>query len=516
MVMRSRSRGQIAAVLAVVLAATLVVTLAALGREPAKRRAALAGSRPNIVVILVDDQPALDGRLIATEPTVKSIFADHGLTFTDFHDETPLCCPARAGYLTGQHTDNHGVVRNDASLFKPQMSIATQLHGVGYTTLLVGKYFNLWGKCCAPTVPPGWDHFTAFGQPAGEGGAYYNYTLFTDGSATPEVHGSTPADYSTDVLSAKAVADLHAAPAGQPVFLWLTPFAPHQKLTPAPRYLTDPRCNAVARWDPPNFNEADVSDKPLWVQNTPLITGLTGRTGHPVTGLCRTLLAVDDMVGAVRDELAREGRLADTLLIYAGDNGVSEGEHRLLQKQSPYTTDMPFLLSWPNGIGTTPRTVGDRVENIDLAPTLCELAGCTMGPYPNGQATPDGISFVPLLTGATTLGRDAVLEDERVTKSGGSPSVPPTWFSITTTSSSPLATLGCSTAASGGCRWHYTEYKDGERELYDISNGPCWTWTPGSAGDPCELANRAGDPALASVQAALATRLAQLKVQKGQ
>ena len=54
---------------------------------------------------------------------------------------------------------------------------------------------------------------------------------------------------------------------------------------------------------------------------------------------------------------------------------------------------MPFFVSWPAALGTPPRTVSERVENIDLAPTLCELAGCTLGPYPNGQLPPDGNSF---------------------------------------------------------------------------------------------------------------------------
>src|SRR5256885_500364 len=106
-------------------------------------------SRPNIVFVITHDQPAVDGRLINFQPTVKSVFKDHGVTFTDFHGESPLCCPGRAGFLSGQHTTNHGVAVNSASLFKPAMSLATQLHGVGYYTFLAGKYMNGYdGKRC--------------------------------------------------------------------------------------------------------------------------------------------------------------------------------------------------------------------------------------------------------------------------------------------------------------------------------------------------------------------------------
>ena len=63
--------------------------------------------------------------------------------------------------------------------------------------------------------------------------------------------------------------------------------------------------------------------------------------------------------------------------------------------------------------------------------------------------------------------------------------------------------------------WQYTEYQTGEHELYDVSNGPCWTWQPGSTGDPCELQNVAGNPQYASVESSLRQRLAQLKPRKG-
>jgi hypothetical protein len=59
------------------------------------------------------------------------------------------------------------------------------------------------------------------------------------------------------------------------------------------------------------------------------------------------------------------------------------------------------------------------------------------------------------------------------------------------------------------------EYATGERELYDVSNGPCWQWRSRDPGDPCELTNLAGQPAYAVIQAALAQRLNQLKQQRG-
>jgi hypothetical protein len=258
-----------------------------------------------------------------------------------------------------------------------------------------------------------------------------------------------------------------------------------------------------------------VSDKPRYVQELPPLD----RGGVELTGLCRVLLANDDAVGAVRAALAATGRLGNTIFVYAGDNGMNTGEHRLKGKETPYVTAIPFYMAWPDVLGTVPRTIGERLQNIDFAPTICDLLGCTLGPYPNGQQTPDGISFKPLLLGtATSLSRDAVL-DEMPQIAAGQPADVPPWYAVTTTGASPLAHQGCASAGTGGCRWHYVEYKDGERELYDDSGGPCYSWTPARGGDPCELSNllftRPSDPTVIALAQALHTRLLQLEAQRG-
>jgi N-acetylglucosamine-6-sulfatase len=440
---------------------------------------------PTIVVIMTDDQPALDGRLMQFMPNAKSLFVDGGVSFADFHSESPLCCPSRVGFLTGQHTHNHHVFQNRAALFNPSMSLPTQLHALGYDTFLVGKYMNGYDapSCkpdnpnCAPNIPPGWDRWAALDEPA-----FYNYTLWqgaAPGLASPVAHGSAPADYSTDVIRELAIQDLRAAPSNQPVFAWIAVIAPHDPTIAAPRNVDAP-C-PVAKWKPPNWNEADVSDKPLYVQQRPLLKG----DGTSLIRECRTLLAVDDLVGAVRDELSAEGRLSNSVLVYAGDNGMEEGEHRLKNKQTPYVTQIPFYLRWP--AVQHPRTIAERLQNIDFAPTMCEIAGCTLGPFPNGQQHPDGRSFKCLLVQTCqTLGRDAVI-DEMPHATGKNR---PDWWAVTTTPASPLGL------------WHYIEYSTGERELYPLTT------------DPWELENQAGNPQYADVQSALATRVAELKTER--
>ncbi len=467
------------------LGSVLLVLLLAVAGASAPQAATLP---PNVVIILTDDQPAFDGRLMNYMPNTKALFVDQGITFSDFHSSTPLCCPSRASFLTGEYTHNHGVTENKAALFDPRMTLATQLHTVGYRTLLVGKYMNLYGSCneqnCAPNVPPGWDYFAAFGNPS-----YYDYELWINGVSRS--YGSSPADYSTDVIRDLAVQALRSSPANSPVFAWIAPFAPHSPQTPAPRHQGVP-CSGGARWNPPDYNELDVSDKPAYIRALPLLS-----PPKPNAPTCRPLLAVDDLVAAVRNELSSEGRLANTIFVYSGDNGMNRGEHRLSGKNSPYVTNIPFYVHWPKV--AEPRTIAEKLQNIDLAPTICELLACTLGPYPNGQRTPDGLSFAPLLLGTkVTLGRDALLDELPHTNEGI-----PAWYSVATT---PASSLGL---------WQYTEYATSEKELYDVSHGPCWRWSIGQPGDPCELVNQVTNPAYASLVTKLHDRLVQLKNQHG-
>ena len=416
--------------------AIAVVVASAWSSVPA---ASPAPARPNILFVLLDDLPALDDRLWQSLPVVREVFLQHGARFTNAYGETPLCCPGRAGWLTGLHTLNHGVDDNDARLFDPVMTIATQLDGVGYHTLYAGKYFNGYPRI-ARRVPPGWDHFHGFAP------GYYGYKVWNDGER--ERRGARPHDYSTDVVREKLVTDLRAAPADRPVFVFASFGAPHAPYVAARRHAADERCRELV-WAPPGFNENDVSHEPVYVAGRSLL--VVGR--YDLVDECRMLLSVDEAIGAFRDELEAQGRWDDTLVVVTSDNGMNAGAHRLYGKATPYATQVPLLMHWPAGLGAASREVDHLVSNIDLAPTLCELTGCTLGPYPNGQQTPDGTSYAGLLNGVGSLPeRDAILEAMPLAWAG------PPWFALRTSAGSSWGGLGCDTAAESGCLWHYVEY----------------------------------------------------------
>ena len=454
--------------------------------------------RPNVVVIMVDDLAEMDQRIWDRLPAIRSLFVDHGVRFTDYYGNDPLCCPGRANFLTGLYTDHHGVYTNNARLFDPSETVATELKAAGYETIIAGKYFN--GTAALPQLwPPGWDHASI------SAGGYYYYLLFRNG--VREYHDNDPNDYSGDVFSNDAVSFLRATPADKPVFAFLTPFGVHagtdanahrSSLLPvaANRFIGDPRCADIPPWHPANYDEADVSDKPSYIQLLKLHTVPLYADGWPMQPVCEALLSVDDEVARVVAELKAEGRFDDTLFLLTADNGMTFGAHRWDKKYVPYATQLPLYASWAAGRGTAPASSDAWLSNVDLAPTICQLAGCSMGPYPRDVPGQDGHSFLSLLTGTGPgPARDALYEEHRELGLRV-----PEWRAIRTTPASPLGL------------WHYIAYDDGHRELYDTSGGQCRDWQPGDPGDPCELDNLAGDPAYAVVQASLAARLASLIV----
>jgi hypothetical protein len=139
--------------------------------------------RPDIVVLVLDDIPELDGRLWSRLPNIRRLFVEQGLELTDTHGETPTCCPGRAGFLTGLHTHHHGAYRTMARCSSRE-TIATALHGSAITPS-GGQYIEPL-RARLPKWPPAGTGSTA-------GGAYYGYTLWSDGvpHGTAAAHATT-------------------------------------------------------------------------------------------------------------------------------------------------------------------------------------------------------------------------------------------------------------------------------------------------------------------------------------
>src|SRR5262245_2759818 len=461
--------------------------------------------RPNLILILTDDQRwdttdlthSRDG-VPPVMPNVETMLAGAGVKFTNAFVTTSLCCPSRSSILAGEYAHTTGVLSNSqpiggAKNFDDSSTLATWLSSRGYRTGLFGKYLNgyngLWTPPQIPYVPPGWDEWHAFRAPdyydftLVENGLGFDHALTTFASGCPAYNqcpGDTgdpcpaAANYSTDILAQKAL-DFIDQNAGQPFLLYLAPYAPHGPACAAPQDVGS--FASIAPWRPPNWNEADVSDKPAWVQNLcPMGQGKQNGIDNFRKMQLAALQAVDRTVGAIMTKLQQLGLDENTFVLFTGDNGFSWGAHCHRPKRCPYDECMrvPLIVRYP------PLISGPRVEpgaglNIDFAFTFGELAG-VMPPIQQ-----DGRSMVRLLEGAEPAWRTDFLYEQWLDPDDeDNDVVPPT-----------LSQVRSSTMK-------YTEYVTNEKELYDL------------VADPFELQNQAGNPAFAIVQAELAARLHQL------
>jgi N-acetylglucosamine-6-sulfatase len=390
---------------------------------------------PNFVLIVTDDQrwDTLDAM-----PAVRRHLVDGGITFTNAFATTPSCCPSRVSLLTGQYSHTTGVLDGSADnapggapAFADRSSLATWLDDAGYRTGLVGKYLNDYGELPLGYVPPGWDEWFAVADSRPQI-RYYDYRLNENGTIVD--YGDAPTDYSTSVLQEKAVDFIRD---DRPFFLVYAPLAPHLPAIPAPQ----DSGTSVPAWGtpPPSFDEDDVSDKP-------------GRSRQPLDvsrarsvreDMLRSLLSLDRSIEAIVRAVEAAGAADDTYIFFTSDNGFLWGEHRVIGKVWPYEESIrvPLVIRPPGRRSS--RTLEQAVLNIDIPPTIAELAGIDPG------LRQDGRSMVPLLRGTGGPWRDAFV----VEFLGFAPGIPPY--------------VGVRTR-----RHIYIEYRNGWRELYDLRTDP--------------------------------------------
>jgi arylsulfatase A-like enzyme/PKD repeat protein len=448
----------------------VVAVTVAVGTVRGSSGAAHASTRPNVVVVEVDDMRADEMQYMT-----QTLALLRGTTFTRSYVSTSLCCPSRAAFLSGQYTQNNSVWNNNgAQYFNNKNTVATWLHDSGYFTSILGKYLNGYG--CASPTPPGWDHWQALCA-----NIYSMFKYSIKDNAATVTFGTGAANYQTDVLAQRASATIdEGAASGKPFFLWVTPTAPHsgpgQRV--AARYAKT--LSTYTLPPSPARNEADVTDKPAWVQK---LKPNTKSQAWSVTlnerNRIRMLFAADDLVAKVVNELTTTGQLDNTVIVFTSDNGFMTGEHRVLSgKEIEYepSLSVPLLISGP---GFPVANNDNLVMNTDLAPTIAALAGVTPG------RVEDGRSLLPIVAGTADWSKRAIRH----------------WITADNTiDGSPPHPSGDGIRAGN---YAYFQLSTGERELYD------------HAADPYELQNVAGQPKYKSLQAQLASMLTTLKTCAG-
>ena len=440
----------------------------------------VTGKRPNVVVIMTDDQTVESMRVMAN---VNRTLVRKGTTFANSFATFPLCCPSRATFLTGQYSHNHGVVGNSfangIARLDQSNTLPVWLQAAGYDTFFVGKYLNEYGRSQPRAIPRGWTEWYA-----GLRMTYFDHTMNRRGRIVR--YGDDELSYQSDVYTRTALDVLRRHARGtKPFFLWLSYFAPHvgtprdaddpvglATTVPAPRHRD--RFGGEALPLSPSFGEADASDKPRAIQaRSPLGAEDVAPLQEAYQQRLESLLAVDEAVAAVVDELRAQGVLNRTVIVFTSDNGFLMGEHRIRSgKELLYEPSIrvPLVVRGP-GVPVR-RVLEQPVGNIDLAPTIAALARAKLG------RVVDGRSLLPLFADpGIEWGRDLLIE-----RGPGAVGIGPR---LTTAIRTP--------------RYLYAAHSTGELELYDLER------------DPLELESLHADGEHTLVQSELARRLTTLQ-----
>jgi len=274
--------------------------------------------------------------------------------------------------------------------------------------------------------------------------------------------------------------------ADKPFFLYFAPYAPHGRAQPWPGdegSLADMRIRQRA-----NFNERDVSDKPLWVQELDSIDRRRqAKLLEKRRQALEALVGVDRAVGRIVEELEASGQLDNTIIIFTSDNSFLFGEHRWHWKDVPYeeAIRVPMIVRYDDLVNNPGRTDKSLVVNIDLAPTFAALAGVQAPSFVDGRSLVGWLRSVP----PTGAWREA--------------------FAVEHYNEQPRNARQAHPARQipefAGLRMRnlvYVEYDTGERELYDL------------AADPSQLTNVAASVPRDAIER-LSARLAALRTCRG-
>ncbi|XP_075065556.1 N-acetylglucosamine-6-sulfatase [Mixophyes fleayi] len=366
--------------------------------------------RPNVVLILTDDQDVSLGGMIPLKKT-KRLIADLGVTFTNAYVGSALCCPSRASILSGRYPHNHHVVNNtiegncsSKAWQKTQepYTFPAYLQTMGYQTLFAGKYLNQYGTEDAGGVghvPPGWSYWFALEKNS----KYYNYTLSVNGKAR-NYGQNYSVDYLTDVLANISLDFLKYKSNYEPFFMMIATPAPHSPWTAAPQY-----GNTFQNTSAPRTGSFNVHGKDKhWLirqAKTPMTNSSIQFLDNAFRKRWQTLLSVDDLVEKLLKDLEARGELDNTFIFFTSDNGYHTGQFSLpIDKRQLYEFDIkvPLLVRGP---GIKPNQISKAlVANIDLGPTILDIAGLDLN-----KTQMDGMSFFPILKNSNVTWRSDML-----------------------------------------------------------------------------------------------------------
>lgn len=339
--------------------------------DRAHRPGAVDTDRPNILFILTDDQGIGDLSLHDNDslrtPNMDALLTS-GARFDRFY-VSPVCAPTRASFLSGLYHPRTGaifVTRRRENMDDGITTLAEHLQAAGYRTGLYGKWHN------GATFPyhPGGQGFDEFlGFTLGHFNNYFDGELRDERDRPVPFHGDL-----TGILTDSA-AQFMIAPDDdddeQPFFCMIAYQAPHTPVQVADRYWNEPHLAGLS-----DYNR----------------------------GIYAMVESIDDRLGQLIDRLDNAGKLDNTIIVFATDNGPNGDRYRMGLKGTKGQVDeggvrVPFAIRLPGRHSANGKIFSTPAAHIDLLPTVLDLLD-----LPTTDSL-DGISLVPLLDGGDLADR---------------------------------------------------------------------------------------------------------------
>ncbi|MCH6255124.1 sulfatase-like hydrolase/transferase [Puniceicoccaceae bacterium K14] len=344
--------------------------------------------RPNILVIMPDDHQ-FDAFGVAGHPDVKTpnldTLARKGTRFSQANNigslTAPVCSPARACLLTGQHPFRSNTnprpsgSAGDSVTIPPNLPTSPQLFGkCGYETFFTGKWHN---------DPETLLRSFSLGENIFLGGMCHHdaVPVMSRYQIEQGLQPTTSNKFSTEIFCDSLIDFLSTRDQETPFFAWMSLTSPHDPRTPPDKFrqmYDDENLSLPDAFAPePAFDNGELEVRDETLAPKPLTAKVTQKHLADYYGM---ISHHDDQLGRVWQALEDTGVEENTIIVYVGDHGLALGRHGLLGKQNLYEHSLrvPLIIAGP---GIAKNEVSQSlVYSMDIFATLLELAGISIPP----------------------------------------------------------------------------------------------------------------------------------------
>ena len=379
-------------------------------------------ARPNILIIMVDQ---LTGTLFPDGPApflhVPHLreLASRSARFSANYTASPLCAPARASFMSGQLPSRTRVYDNAAEFASDIPTFAHHLRAAGYRTCLSGKMHfvgpdQMHGfeeRLTTDIYPADFGWTPDYRKPGERIDWWYHNLGSVTGAGTAETSNQLEYDDEVAFLASQKLYEFAREsddPARRPWCLTVSFTHPHDPFVArAKHWDLYEDCAALDPVVPHIPYEAqDPHSRRLYEACDYAAFDITPeQVRRSRRGYFASISYIDDRVGELMDQLSRTRMLADTVVLFCSDHGEMLGERGLWFKMGFYegSVRVPLMIAGP---GVAPGLVATPTSNLDVLPTLCDIAGIDMTAI---APWTDGRSLLPVIAGADE-GRAVAIE----------------------------------------------------------------------------------------------------------